>query len=73
MPEVKISFKAKPTVSLGRNGIVTTTGVEVWPHRDNVTIYPVTSKGKRGRCYIEIPAEALPELTRALQRLQSQY
>jgi hypothetical protein len=42
--------------ALGRNGIMKSAGVNVYPVYDNcVRIAPITSKGVEGRCFIHIP------------------
>jgi hypothetical protein len=53
------------TLSLGRNGVMKTIGVEVSMGSVSnancyTEIFPVTSKGERGRCKIEIASEACP-------------
>ena len=52
----EIKFDA-PTNSLGRNGVLSTTGIHVseCSGDDYVTVFPITSKGALGRCRIEIP------------------
>jgi hypothetical protein len=60
--------KAKTTTSLGRNGTIMTTGIEIGYHEyrfrghcTSVTsIRPITSRGNVGRCAIEIPADSCP-------------
>ena len=47
------------TTSIGRNGILTTTGIEVLqtndPQYGKVAISPITSRGTVGNCMITIP------------------
>ena len=59
-------------MSLGRNGYIQTHGLQVQsaPAWDEVEIYPITSKGHKGRCKIKFPKEAIPELIKALQEIQ---
>jgi len=65
----KLIFKARTTTSLGRNGTMVTTGLEIGyyeynpPHEyypPTTSIRPITSLGKIGRCTIEIPADDCP-------------
>ena len=53
---------------LGRNGYFTCVGVEIFDmtFRKVVEISPITSKGKVGRCYIQIPIGNLPEVIEKL-------
>lgn len=65
----KISWDKGKTQFLGRNGYFGCTGFEFerlrftddeWPYwwiQDVVRVYPVTTRGKRGRCFIEIPTK----------------
>lgn len=41
--------------ALGRNGTMDITGVIVTDRSEHVSLAPITSKGKEGRCVIEIP------------------
>jgi hypothetical protein len=54
--------KGHSTLSLGRNGTMTTIGVYVWrpPIYSTTTIAPINGKGSVGRCNIEIPIESCP-------------
>lgn len=60
------------TSFLGRNGTFQASGLKVWAGRYNGGVYlePITSKGKVGRCCIEIPAEDIPALIKLLQAEQ---
>ncbi len=55
----------------GRNGYAKCSGLEVLPlpHNDTVMLSPLTSRGVVGRCDIEVPVEALPELIAKLSAL----
>jgi hypothetical protein len=63
-----INFKQQVTFT-GRNGTFKCVGVEVWELSNRVTISPITSKGKIGRCDIDIPLENLGEFINALTDL----
>jgi hypothetical protein len=60
--------KDKSAWSLGRNGMLQTIGVEITEVGKRFTVTPVgytelvpiTSKGERGRCKIQIPVESCP-------------
>ena len=54
----------------GRNGWFKQSGIEVnmWGD-DNVVIWPTTSKGKSGRCEIQIPKEHLKQFIEQLETL----
>lgn len=71
--EIKFS---RTTDFLGRNGSFQCTGLSI--HRINpslskflgsnhITIFPITSKNKIGRCFIVIPQENVSEVCAALQ------
>lgn len=78
----QIKFKNKVTLSLGRNGYLNTTGIEVEKtyrrlDKNNnpyevVAIYPITSRGVVGVGYINLPVESIPELTKELQKIYDQ-
>ena len=59
-------FNNRTTVSLGRNGVMKTIGVNVWrpgvdEHDRKITsLTPINSQGNGGRCHIEIPIESCP-------------
>ena len=61
------SYWATP-LSLGRNGYIQTTGIQVdaAPSWDFVEICPITSKGHKGRCKVKLPKDAVPALIEAL-------
>jgi len=65
-----ITFSER-TQSEGRNGMMITTAIDVhktiWNDGKTVTLTPVTSKGHRGRCFIEIPTADLPQLIEELK------
>jgi hypothetical protein len=54
---------AKGAQFLGRNGTFRSTGLEIYSAA-SVVLRPITSKGKTGRCGIEIPAN--PETLRQI-------
>lgn len=65
---------------LGRNGYFKCTGVSlIRMHSkdpkyacETVRIYPTTSKGEDGRCFIEIPVENVPKFIEELQAILSE-
>lgn len=68
--QVKIEFSLQRNF-LGRNGEFIAKGIEIsaipaagYPF---IRIYPITSKGNVGRCFIEIPKESIPDLIKFLQ------
>lgn len=61
-----ITFK-RNTAFLGRNGYFKCSGLEISRDGDLVQLQPVTSKGLTGRCLIEIPAEHVVEVLRAMK------
>lgn len=57
------------TTFTGRSGSAHCKGVEVMElDRGGVVITPLTSKGLIGKCDIEVPKSALPELINALRK-----
>jgi len=58
------------TQSLGHNGMIITTAIDVhknlWNDGATLTIQPITSKGLVGRCSIEIPMADVFQLIKAL-------
>jgi len=44
-------------ISLGRNGPIKTSGVEVFVVGNEVWMSPLTSKGGVGRCHVAIPSD----------------
>lgn len=58
----------------GRNGYFRCSGLDIQPldHNQSVLIAPLTSQGVVGRCDIEIPLEALPEVVAKLGTLITQ-
>ena len=58
----------------GRNGYMQCKGMDVLtlPGSNSVMLSPLTSRGKVGRCDIEVPIEALPQLIEALQAVKGQ-
>ncbi len=61
-------FKSnRVTESLGRNGCMKTTGIDIYRRTDgNIELSPVTSKGTRGRCSVAIPKEDVAEVMNAV-------
>jgi hypothetical protein len=55
----------------GRNGYAKCNGLDIQPldHNESVLLAPLTSRGVVGRCDIEVPLEALPEVIAKLQAL----
>lgn len=68
--KIKLSQSTK---SLGRNGEMVTTGLEIhrhlWNDGQTLSISPVTSRDLTGRCSIEIPVADIPQLVKALTEL----
>jgi hypothetical protein len=64
------------TQSLGRNGMIITTAIDIhknlWNEGATLTIAPITSKGLEGRCSIEIPVADLPQLIIELKSIYLQ-
>ena len=54
--------KDETTFSLGRNGVVTTTGIALTegPGNGEISVHPITSKGNMARGYITIPYNKSP-------------
>lgn len=57
-------------ISLGRNGAVYTKGLIIKDYSNCVSLQPVTSKGYRGRCRIELPDDSSTLLAIANQFTQ---
>ena len=53
----------------GRNGYFKSIGLKVIENHNEglIELYPITSKGKTGRCLIEIPKENLQELWKMIK------
>lgn len=56
--------------SLGKNGYMITTGVEIFESTDVIEVSPINSKGKVGICYIQIPKNKIQELIDALKQIK---
>ena len=58
---------------LGRNGMFNQSGISVsLTEKDGiVTLQPFTGKGDIGRAFLEIPADAVPSVIEALQKMVS--
>jgi len=54
MPKVKFN-NDRTTSSIGRNGVIITTGVDIFPSTERVELSPITSKDTVGNCSISIP------------------
>jgi hypothetical protein len=68
MQQVDLSFKGQgDLVYLGRNGIGKMEGAEIVTIGEQVIIYPINSKGRTARCYMEFPKAAIPALIGILQ------
>jgi len=52
---------------LGRNGMFTSTGLDILESNNIVYLWPITSKKDTARCEIQIPVEDLPQLIKELQ------
>ena len=61
MNDIKFD-KGQTTFSLGRNGVVTTTGIALTDGLGNgeTSVHPITSKGNMARGYITIPYNKSP-------------
>lgn len=58
--------------ALGRNGLLKTSGVTVWPDsRGYVVLTPLTSRGTEGRCDIAIPITEINQLIDALTAVRN--
>lgn len=57
--------------SLGRNGSMQTTGLEVMVTHDSINLAPINSYGYAGRCSIELPKDTatLSQLAAIVQNL----
>lgn len=67
-----IFYLSQTTESLGRNGMMKTTGIQLlrthfFNDGKTIRIYPITSKNRSGRCFIEIPTEDIPKLIEGLK------
>ena len=60
---------AEPTHFQGRNGYFKCTGIEILTYKEtnDITLWPITSKGKAGNCCIEIPKNKISELITQLR------
>jgi hypothetical protein len=67
----RISFPSGPTQFLGRNGSGKCVGVNVLHTADNsIMLEPITSRGLIGRCFIEVPDEAIDGLITLLEQVK---
>ena len=57
----------KATKFLGRNGQFKCKGFTMFKYRDAVRIHPITSRGRDGRCFIEVDGSDLGDFIRALK------
>jgi len=53
-------------ISMGRNGTMQTTGLEIMSmeHRGAIRLTPINSKGLAGNCFIEVPAKVWKKLAK---------
>ena len=59
-------------MALGRNGTIAVSGIALyWEPGARLTIYPITSKGREGRCMIDIPASHLDQFLTAILALRA--
>ena len=67
-----VDFGEKKTHFLGRNGEFVCTGLELFSsdHLQMITVFPVTSQGKTGRCMIEVPVEHIDDFIKGLKSLK---
>ena len=76
MKTLMFSNKETECVSLGRNGSITTCGldIDVW-HRHlgrdlrTVNLTVLRRNGAQGRCIIEFPVSEIPEIVKKLQEI----
>lgn len=79
----RFKFKDKITFSQGRNGLIQTTGIEIYksyPRIDSenkeydcIRVFPITSYDKAGNLWIEIPCVEIENFIKELQTyVQSQ-
>ena len=78
----QFKFKGRVTRSRGRNGDIITTGLSMFKAYqrlddkneayETIRLYPITSYGKEGNSFLEIPIPELDELIKLLQDVQSQ-
>jgi len=68
----KLTWK-RTTNFTGRNGFLKCNGLDLLKmiHNKSILISPITSKGKIGRCDIEVPLEAIPAVIQELERMVS--
>jgi hypothetical protein len=68
MSEVMFDKKwHKELQACGRNGGLQCHGIDIWEHKETLTLSPISSRGPSKACAIELPKEAVPELCKALQ------
>lgn len=73
----QFKFKDKVTFSQGRNGILQTTGIEIYksyPRIDSenksyecIRVYPITSYDKAGNAWLELPVDEIENFIKELQ------
>ena len=56
-------------LSIGRNGTIKTSGLEIYSDSSDIYIYPITSKGKAANCSIAIPISEINNLIQILKKL----
>ena len=76
----QFKFKGKITRSRGRNGDIITTGLSIFnaysrldennKSYETIRVYPITSYGKEGNCFLEIPVSEIEKLIKQLITFQ---
>lgn len=64
----------KNTISIGRNGLIKTSGVEIHLSKGGsfeglIDLHPLTSKGIAANCRISIPLDEIPSFISSLNEL----
>ena len=61
-------LKNRP-LSIGRNGTIKTSGLEIYSDSSDIYIYPITSKGEAANCSIAIPISEIDNLIKILKTI----
>ena len=61
-------LKDRPT-SIGRNGTIKTSGLEIYSGDNDIYIFPLTSRGHVANCSIAIPKSEIDNLIKILKSL----
>lgn len=56
--------------SLGRNGYVHVTGIDIDAYDKIVRLTPINTRGLRTKCFIELPKDKIDELIDKLNKLK---